>query len=107
MNLLNRLCTNLLNRLCTNSLNRLCMNLLNRLCTNLLNRLVTKVWPFKMSRFYKQKIQVETINGHPLEIEMWCTDEKYVKNICIYRCDICNKEFNEKRRMLLHRNYHR
>lgn len=60
-----------------------------------------------MPRFYRKIVEIDTINGLPLEIEMWCTDEKYTKNIYIYKCDICKKEFDENRKLLLHRNYHK
>lgn len=61
-----------------------------------------------MSLYYKKIVEIDTVNGLPLEISVWCTKNKIQpKKTCVYKCDICNKEFDENRKLLLHRNYHK
>ena len=54
-----------------------------------------------MSLYYKKIVEIDTVNGLPLEISVWCTKNKIQpKKTCVYKCD-------ENRKLLLHRNYHK
>lgn len=60
-----------------------------------------------------REVEIDTINGLPLKVQLWCSDvnPKTIKFVdkkvpSVFKCDICGKEFDENKKMLLHKNYH-
>lgn len=58
-------------------------------------------------------VEIDTIDGLPIQVELWCSDInpktikfKDRKIPSVFKCDICGKEFDENKKMLLHKNYH-
>lgn len=68
---------------------------------------------FKVRKFYKQEVLIPTHGGHPLKTEIWTTDEKpnlkrrKPSEVEKFICEVCNKEFEERRRLLIHARCHK
>lgn len=66
-----------------------------------------------LRKFIRMPVEIDTIGGKPLVYDMWVSDEKphpvkppsYI--IQTFTCSICNKEFDENRKLLLHVRYHK
>ncbi|EPR79798.1 Zinc finger protein [Spraguea lophii 42_110] len=60
----------------------------------------------KMRKFYRKEVEIETINGYPIKIMVWASDEKpqlkVKKEIIMHKCEVCGKEFDESRKVKQH-----
>lgn len=68
---------------------------------------------FKARKFVKEDVQIETINGNPITVSVWVshdkpsTKRKKPKEVEEFICEICNKKFDEKRKLLIHARCHK
>jgi hypothetical protein len=63
--------------------------------------------------YTRRLVEIDTIDGNPIQVELWCSDInpktikfEYKKTLSVFKCEICGKEFDENKKMLLHKNYH-
>ncbi|KAM0673033.1 hypothetical protein GVAV_003524 [Gurleya vavrai] len=67
----------------------------------------------RVRKFREEYVDVETIGGHPIRIKCWVSDEKpqvkrpKPKEPEMIACDICGREFDERRKMLIHARSHK
>ncbi|KAM0685480.1 hypothetical protein COBT_003310 [Conglomerata obtusa] len=67
----------------------------------------------KVRKFRQEYCDVETIGGHPISVLCWVSDEKAQvkrpkpKEPEMFGCETCGREFNERRKMLIHARSHK
>ncbi|ELA41308.1 uncharacterized protein VICG_01681 [Vittaforma corneae ATCC 50505] len=63
-----------------------------------------------LRRFRLEPVSIDTLSGQPLVTKMWVTDEAYLKTQKkekeVYKCEVCNKTFDKRQKMLLHARFH-
>lgn len=67
----------------------------------------------RVRKFYQKDILIETFNGHPIKVKIWTSDDKMnlkkskINDISNFNCDVCGKEFEEKKKLLIHSRCHK
>lgn len=65
----------------------------------------------KIRNFRLENIEIKTIYDEKLFTKMWVSDEEpavYQERIAeIFKCEICNREFDKRQKMLLHARFHK
>lgn len=81
---------------------------------NVLKEQMKAVEEIKMAplrKFRLEVVSIETLSGEPLLTEMWVTDDEFIKGSTkekeVYKCEICEKAFDKRQKMLLHARFHR
>lgn len=71
---------------------------------------VEKLKGIKTRRYKEAVLSVRTVGGGILEVKGWTTEEKAKskskKKESGYQCDICSREFADRRRLAIHKNVH-
>ena len=64
-----------------------------------------------LRNFRLETISIDTLSGEPLYTKMWVTDQEFVKSSKrekeVYKCEICDKAFDKRQKMLLHARFHK
>lgn len=66
---------------------------------------------FPLRKFRLETVTIDTVSGEPLYTKMWVTDQEFVKmnkkEKELYKCEICDKAFDKRQKMLLHARFHK
>lgn len=73
---------------------------------------VEEIKDFPLRKFKLETVCIDTVSGEPLFTKMWITDQEFVKTNTkkekdIYKCEICDKTFDKRQKMLLHARFHK
>ncbi|KAI5148247.1 hypothetical protein ENBRE01_0207 [Enteropsectra breve] len=65
----------------------------------------------EVRKYREEIVEIETSSGEILKTKMWVTEGKpkadAKKEIEIFVCDVCKKEFDKRQKLLLHARYHK
>jgi len=65
---------------------------------------------YSIRTFRKEFVRIKTISGEELVTGMWVSDSPSVgirpKDVEVFVCKECGKEFDKRQKMLLHARYH-
>lgn len=73
-------------------------------------RIIEKLKNKPIRKFKQEIVSIETISGEPLTTKMWVAEEPLSefsrKEKELFECEICQKKFDKKQKMLLHARFH-
>ena len=64
-----------------------------------------------LRKFRLETVCIDTLTNTPLYTKMWVTEDEFVKGDEkekeSYKCEICEKSFDKRQKMLLHQRFHK